>query len=233
MAMPDQSATLQWIASNALSAGWVAAFLFAFGCVSVFAYKFIGAYAPIWGSRMAAQHADLRRAITSYKALDGILNRLLGRLNATRVGLFRFHDNARDASQMPFFFASIANMVGVSLDFAKLTNLPLAVFAPVLDVIADGGVWMSKVDTLPACGLRELYVAKSTDTFLFAPVFDLDGHLIGMVSVTWGASEKVPKDVLVSEIDHVLSAEVIREIRSVTYQICGYFSLRSLDDPKR
>ena len=87
-----------WIRNNFLSFMMITVSLLAiYG-----AYQFIDGYAKSFGSSMVSQHEELKRAVSSYTALDILIQKPLVQFHASRITLFRLHDSERDVSLMSF-----------------------------------------------------------------------------------------------------------------------------------
>jgi hypothetical protein len=194
------------------------------------AYQFIMGFAKDFGTSIATQHEDLKRAVASYTALDTIIEKPLERFNASRVGLFRFHDSEQDISRMAFFFVSVANMVaapGVALDLPQVTNLPASTFASILPTLIEQQPMLLHVKTMVApntLALKELEVLRGARIVLFIPIDDLRDNMIGFLQVEWLSEEDLP-----SGDDQ---AAMIKSLTDDAARISGYFSLSPLSDDK-
>lgn len=213
-----------WIRSNLGSFA-----LISMGLLAIYGgYEFIQGYAKPFGASLVTQHEELKRAVSSYTALDSIIQKPLVAFHASRVGLYRFHDSQKDLSRMAFFFCSIANIVaapGVEIDLPSVTNLPASTFAPVLPVLMEQKTILLVTKNMPNGALRELNGRRGIKEVLYVGINDLEDNLIGFLEVDWLSDEDVPL-----EADR---AKMINSLEGDTKRISGYFSLGSIkDSPK-
>ena len=191
-----------------------------FGLVIYAGYRAIDLFLPAWANAFASQHSDMKRAIASYAKLDEVLARLGKDYHASRSILFRFHDASRDASQMAFYFVTMANAVGVAIDQEKLKDLPASTFVSVLPTLVKGGIYFSWTKDMPDSPLKELQVSRGTRAVLYAPMPDLDHNLIGILSLEWLSESDVS----------VITDEMKADLTAKATLISGYFSLPQLKD---
>lgn len=182
-----------WIKSNFVMFVMITMMLL----VGFSAFEFISGFMAPYASGIATQHADFKRAVKSYTQLDAILQHLLDEFHASRVVLFRFHDDERDISNMSFFFASAANIVaspGVTVDFSDLVNVPAASFAPILPHLMAHEQASMKSSDIVAGPMRELQIRRGTVYAAFVPVSDIEGNLVGFLEMDWLNLSDAPKD---------------------------------------
>ncbi|HWY33404.1 MAG TPA: hypothetical protein VNX68_02080 [Nitrosopumilaceae archaeon] len=210
-----------WIRNNILSFFFISAGLLAlYG-----AYEFIQGYVRPFGASLVTQHEELKRAVSSFTALDNIIQKPLVAFKASRVGLYRFHDSQKDLSRMAFFFCSIANIVaapGVEIDLPAVTNLPAATFAPVLPSLVEQKTVFLITKDMSSGALKELDGKRGVKMALFVGINDLEDNLIGFLQVDWLAIEDVPTG--------AERETMINSLEGDTKRISGYFSLGSIKD---
>ncbi len=190
------------------------------GLIAYAGYQAINNFFPIFASSYSSQHADLTRAIASYAKLDAILNRLKTEYHASRAVLFRFHDSSKDASQMAFYFVSVANIVGAAADQESIRDLPASTYTPVLATLVKKQIWFAWQKELPDGPLKDLLAKRGDQAVLYAPMPDLDGNLIGILSLEWLSAPDVPQ----------ITDDMKASLQSNATLISGYFSLAQLKD---
>ena len=205
-----------WARDNLLRA----AFMALVALTAYAGYRAIDIFFPVFASSYASQHADLARAIASYAKLDAILDRLKTEYHASRAVLFRFHDSSKDASQMAFYFVSVANIVGAATDQESIRDLPASTYTPVLAALVKKQVWFAWQKELPDGPLKDLLVKRGDRAVLYAPMPDLDGNLIGILSLEWLSEPDVP----------AITEAMKQSLTANATLISGYFSLTQLKD---
>lgn len=211
----------EWVRKNLLMVALITGGLL----FSFFVYKLIDGFAQPYGLRLANQHAELRRAVASFSALDSILGRILIRTNASRVTLYRMHNGLNDLSHMSFFFASAGNVVatpGVTADLVDIINVPAVTFTPVLPKLIAMQPALILTESLPPGAMRELQIKRGIKVAIFVPVGDLDNNLIAFLTVDWLNLTDAPEGDKRDAMVQALHEDAVR--------IAGYFSLAPLKD---
>jgi hypothetical protein len=191
------------------------------GLILYAAVLFVNAWIPGYVGTMTSQHADLSRAIESYAKLDTILETMRTKYHASRAALYRFHDSSKDASQMAFYFVSVASIVGESTDAPGLKDINAATFRPVLDVIVKRNIWFHVRRDVPQGPFKDLIVKRGDQAALFVMMPDLDGHPIGMLSLEWLSAPDIP----------AMTDLMKGELTGSATLLSGYFSLAPIRDP--
>ena len=207
---------LVWVGTNLVkSLILIPVFLIIYAAV-----LFINAYVPGYVGTLTSQHADLGRAIASYAKLDAILEIEKTKYHASRAALFRFHDSSKDASQMAFYFVSVASIVGESTDTEGLQDLNASIFRPVLDVIVKGDIWFHVRKDVPQGPFKDFFVKRGDQAALFLIMDDLEGHPIGMLSLEWLSAPDAPP----------MTDAMKGDLKGTAALVSGYFSLAAIKD---
>lgn len=208
--------TLAWVGTNLLkSLIFIPAALILYALV-----LFMNAWIPTYVGAMTSQHGDLLRAVASYGKLDAILQTTMEEYHASRAALYRFHDSSKDASQMAFYFVSVASIVGEATDSEGLKDINASTFRPVLDVIVKGGVWFQVRKDVPQGPFKDLLVKRGDQAALFVMMADLEGHPIGMLSLEWLSTPDIPP----------LTDAMTGKLKGTAGLVSGYFSLAPVRD---
>lgn len=194
---------LEWVRKNpGLSS------LFTLLAVVLFvAYEVISSLVPSLTTRYMSEHVEFKTAISGYAMLDNSLNRIRAAYNASRVGLYRFHNGSRDVNRVAYYFVSVATMVGISVDLKDLTDVNAAAYAPIYPNMVAGKAWCSYLKDVADGALKQLESARGTVFMCYVPIFDVDNNLAGLLGIFWTDSVTVPEPALRANMTSALASE--------------------------
>ena len=121
------------------------------------------------------------------KQIDGVLDDLLVRADADRVGLFKYHNTVRSLDTSHFVYISLTNERlhrGISSQMSFFQNIPSGIRSEWNEAHLDGGCVQSViVESDAPLAMVQLFSDYATQAHISCPVLDTQEHLIGYVGV--------------------------------------------------
>ena len=182
----------------------------------------VGGLANALGSSMVGEYSRFKHSVASYSVVDNILETYLHEMNASRVGIARFHDNIRDVGGNSQFFVDYESMVtsaGVTSQISDLHDVPAIAFSAVIPKLLDNKPIFLWVKDLPSGSLRELMTRRGDVAMMCIPINDLNDRLVGMVVISWLYAPQVPAI--------AKRAELLQTLVTTAARIGAYFSAQN------